>query len=114
MECTKAATKNGDIRPSVTIKALLYYNLELGLGCNSDKDLSKNEGNGQLVRCKDTELYLHYIYLWTMSKTYVHNDIIYEIERRSQWESNAYYMRHWLIQPTVQLIIASYPRPFKT
>jgi len=39
------------------------YDLKLGLSCNLGKDLSKSEGNGQLVKCKDTELYLHYIYL---------------------------------------------------
>ena len=31
---------------------------ELGLGCILDKDLSKREENGQLVKHKDIELYL--------------------------------------------------------
>ena len=39
------------------------YNLKLNSGCNSDKDLSKNEEYDQLVKHKDTEMYLHYIYL---------------------------------------------------
>jgi len=32
-----------------------YYDLRLGLDYNLDKDLSKNERNDQLVKCKDTE-----------------------------------------------------------
>ena len=40
---------------------VICYDLKLGSDCNSDKDLSKNEGNSQLVKYKDTELYLHYI-----------------------------------------------------
>ena len=39
------------------------YNLKLGLGCNLDKDLSKSEEDDQLVKYKNTEMYLHYIYL---------------------------------------------------
>ena len=39
------------------------YNLKLGSGCNSGKDLRKNEGYDQLVKHKDTEIYLYYIYL---------------------------------------------------
>jgi len=39
------------------------YDLKLGSGCNSDKDLSKDEEYGQLVKYKDIEIYLHYIYL---------------------------------------------------
>jgi len=39
------------------------YDLKLGSGCNSGKDLSKSKEDDQLVKCKDTEMYLHYIYL---------------------------------------------------
>ena len=34
------------------------YVSKLGLGCNLGKDLSKREENDQLVKHKDTELYL--------------------------------------------------------
>ena len=33
---------------------------------------------------RNTEMYLHYIYLQTMRKLYVHNDTIHEDNRRSQ------------------------------
>ena len=36
----------------------LYYNPKLGSGCNLGKDLSKNEGDDQLIKHKDTGLYL--------------------------------------------------------
>ena len=36
-----------------------YYDLKLGSDCNSGKDLSKNEEYDQLVRCKDTEMYIY-------------------------------------------------------
>ena len=35
------------------------YNLKLGSDYNSDKDLRKNEGYDQLVKYKDTEIYLY-------------------------------------------------------
>jgi len=35
-----------------------YYNYKLGSGCNLDKDLSKSRRYNQLVKCKDTGLYL--------------------------------------------------------
>jgi len=41
----------------------MCYNLKLGSGCNSGKDLSKSKEYDQLVKCKDTEMYLYYIYL---------------------------------------------------
>jgi len=41
---------------------VICYDLKLGSGYNSGKDLSKNKGNDQLVKCKDTEMYLLYIY----------------------------------------------------
>jgi len=34
------------------------YNHKLGSNCNLGKDLRKNEGDNQLVKYKDTELYL--------------------------------------------------------
>ena len=34
------------------------YNLRLGSGCNLGKGLSKSGEKSQLVKCKDTELYL--------------------------------------------------------
>jgi len=40
------------------------YDLRLGSGCNLGKDLSKNGRNNQLVKYKDTGLYLQlYIYI---------------------------------------------------
>ena len=36
----------------------IYYNLQLGSGCNLGKDLSKKQRNYQFVKCKDTEQYL--------------------------------------------------------
>ena len=36
----------------------MYYDLRLGLGCNLDKDLSKKVEISQLVKYKDTGLYL--------------------------------------------------------
>ena len=35
-----------------------YYNPKLGSGYNLDKELSKKGENNQLVKCKDTGLYL--------------------------------------------------------
>ena len=35
-----------------------YYDPKLGLDCNLDKDLSKSEGDNQLVKHKDIGLYL--------------------------------------------------------
>jgi len=34
------------------------YNLRLGSGCNIGKDLSKSKGLSQLVKCKNTRVYL--------------------------------------------------------
>ena len=34
------------------------YNLKLSSNCNLGKDLKKNEGDDQLVKCNNTELYL--------------------------------------------------------
>jgi len=42
-----------------------FYNLKLGSSCNLGKGLSKNKEDDQMVKCKDTELY---IYLITMKK----------------------------------------------
>ena len=42
---------------------VICYDLKLGSGCNLGKDLSKNEEYDQLVKCKNTEMYLYYIYL---------------------------------------------------
>jgi len=36
---------------------------DLDTNCNSGKDLSKSEGYNQLVKYKNTEMYLYYIYL---------------------------------------------------
>jgi len=36
----------------------MCYDLKLGLDCNLDKDLSKEVGLSQLVKHKDTGLYL--------------------------------------------------------
>ena len=42
-------------KPSfLTLNLLLCYNIGLGSGCNSGKDLSRNKGESQLVKCKDT------------------------------------------------------------
>ena len=40
------------------MKENIYYNSKLGSGCNLDKDLRKDKKNDQLVRHKDTGLYL--------------------------------------------------------
>jgi len=42
---------------------IFYYDLKLGSGYNLGKDLRKNEGYDKLVKHKNTEIYLHYIYL---------------------------------------------------
>jgi len=42
---------------------LEYYDLDLSSGYNLGKDLSKSEGNDQLVKHKNIEMYLHSIYL---------------------------------------------------
>jgi len=36
----------------------MFYDLRLGSGCNLGKDLSKKTGMSQLVKYKDTKLYL--------------------------------------------------------
>jgi len=36
----------------------MCYDSKLGLSCNLDKDLSKEEADNQLVKCKDKSLYL--------------------------------------------------------
>jgi len=36
----------------------MYYDPKLGLDCNLNKGLSKDEEDDQLVKCKDTGLYL--------------------------------------------------------
>ena len=38
------------------------YDLKLGSGCNLGKDLRRYKGLNQLVKHKNTEMYLHYIY----------------------------------------------------
>ena len=38
------------------------YNLKLELRLHLGKDLRKNKGIVELVKCKDTEVYLRYIY----------------------------------------------------
>ena len=40
------------------MKENIYYNSKLSSGCNLDKDLRKDKKNDQLVRYKDTSLYL--------------------------------------------------------
>ena len=70
------------------------YDLKLSSDCNSGKDFNKSEGYDQLVKYKNTGMYLHYIYLQTMMKPYVYNSTIYKENRRIQQENNAYYIRH--------------------
>ena len=36
----------------------IYYDTKLGLYCNLGKDLRKDEGDDQLVKCKDTSQYI--------------------------------------------------------
>ena len=70
----------------------------------------------QLVKHKDTGLYLCYIYLstWLEGIVYMCDDVIeYEETEKKQWENNVYFMRRWLRQPIVQLIVASYPEPYE-
>ena len=64
------------------------YNLRLGLDCNLGKDLSKSIGISQLVKHKDTELYLQlYITIDNEVKTcqtYVYNIMEHEKNKRKQ------------------------------
>ena len=46
------------------------YDLRLGSDYNLGKDLSKDERNNQLVKCKDTELYLQ-LYIPIDHKEYI-------------------------------------------
>ena len=46
------------------------YDLRLGSDCNLGKDLSKDERNNQLVKCKDTKLYLQ-LYIPIDHKEYI-------------------------------------------
>jgi len=43
----------------ILIKYFKYYDSKLGSDCNLDKDLSKNGEDSQLVKHKDTGLYLY-------------------------------------------------------
>ena len=43
----------------------IYYDLKLELRLHLGKGLRKNKGIYQVVKCKDTEMYLHYIYYGT-------------------------------------------------
>ena len=59
----KSATTSDLISLRVLLILAIYlhdncYNLRLGLGCNLDKGLSKREEKIQLVKHKDTGLYL--------------------------------------------------------
>ena len=47
-----------------------YYDLRLGSECNLGKNLSKDERNNQLVKCKDIELYLQ-LYIPIDHKEYI-------------------------------------------
>ena len=64
---------------------VICYNLKLGSGCNSGKDLSKNEENDQLVKCKDTGIYLLYIYqLYMRQLSTMHESISHITIRKEQ------------------------------
>ena len=72
----------------------VYYNSKLGSGCNLGKDLSKNKEDNQLVKCKNTGLY---IYLETIRKR---KGILEENNKKSirrTWGGLYYYIRYWLI-----------------
>ena len=49
---------SNSVTTSFVFSKFTYYNLRLGLGCNLGRDLSKNERDDQLVKHKDTRLYL--------------------------------------------------------
>jgi len=69
------------------------YNSKLDSGCNLDKDLSKDEEEDQLVKHKDTGLYLQ-LYIVTIRKK---KDVLErnnEKSIRKIWEDLYYYMRH--------------------
>jgi len=61
---------------------IFLYDPKLGSGCNLGKDLSKEEEEDQLVKCKNTELYLLlYIYIpWEKYTISISNSI------RRKWE----------------------------
>ena len=83
------------------------YNLRLSLGCNLGKDLSESIGISQLVKYKDTKLYLQlYISINNEVKiwqTYVYDIIEHEENERKQC------LLHEILTETivVQLIIVS-------
>ena len=54
------------------------YNLRLGSGCNLDKDLSWEVGKNQLVKCKDTGLYLQ-LYISINLKVNIQYTCVYDI-----------------------------------
>ena len=61
------------------------YDLKLGSGCNLGKDLSKSEGNSQLVKHKNTEIYLLYIYqLYMRQSSTIHESISHITMRKEQ------------------------------
>ena len=85
----------------------IFYDLRLGSGCNLDKDLSRKVGISQLVKHKDTGLYLQlYIPIdnaFSVWQPYVNNITEHEEKIRKQ------YLLHKVLTETitVQLIIAS-------
>ena len=40
---------------------VICYDPKIGSGCNLGKDLSKSKEDDQLVKCKDTRLYLYLV-----------------------------------------------------
>ena len=73
------------------------YDLRLGSDCNLDKDLSKKWGLSQLVKHKDTGLYL-WLYIFIVLKEniqyiYVYNITRHEEKMRKQQGNSIYYIR---------------------
>jgi len=62
-----------------------YYNLKLSLGYKLSKDLRRYKGFSQLVKHKDTGIYLHYIYQSYMRQLFtIHESMSYIAIRKEQ------------------------------
>ena len=55
-------------------KALIVMTLSLSSGCNQGKDLRKDKGSVELVKRKDTGMYLCYLYEFIVQQWSIHED----------------------------------------
>ena len=72
------------------------YNLKLELRLHLGKNLRKSKGWIQVVKHNNTGMYLHYIYVITMSSPWGKRVIKHEETQRKKWGCSTYYMRCWL------------------